>query len=169
MKTLTTPMQAAVSARITRPLHFVQIDASPVLRFCTLSDTSWAGYTWSRRDMQISGLGGSGSPQIVFADPDGVIAAAALSGLLDDKPITLWAGDATATAAGDPVQSFTGAIDSFAIDPAAGRTTITLAAAPPATLFAPRLFYGPGMGMNTMIPAGTILKVGDKVYTVERL
>ena len=167
MRTLTPAMQAATAARITRPLHLVQLDSTPPLRFCTLQTLTLMGASWQEAGLQINGLGGDGAPSLVFTDPDGAIAAAVLQGLLDDVPVTVWAGDAAALADTDPVIVWQGATDGASIDPA-GRVTLNLSSAPSVALYAPRLFYGPALGMNTMIPAGAVVKVGDKTYTVER-
>ena len=167
MRTLTPAMQAATAARITRPLHLVQLDSTPPLRFCTLQTLTHMGASWQEAGLQINGLGGDGAPSLVFTDPDGAIAAAVLQGLLDDVPVTVWAGDAAALADTDPVIVWQGATDGASIDPA-GRVTLNLSSAPSVALYAPRLFYGPALGMNTMIPAGAVVKVGDKTYTVER-
>ena len=168
MRTLTPAMQAATEARITRPLHLVRIDSTPVLRFCTLATLTLMGESWQTAGLQITGLGGDGSPTLVFTDPDGAIATAVLQGLLDDVPVTIWSGDAQALADADPVIQWQGATDGASIDPASSRVSISLSAAPSAALYAPRLLYGPAMGMHTMIPAGAVIKVGDKTYTVER-
>ena len=179
MRTLTPAMQAATAARITRPLHLVQLDSTPPLRFCTLQTLTLMGASWQEAGLQINGLGGDGAPSLVFTDPDGAIATAVLQGLLDDVPVTVWAGDAAALADTDPVIVWQGATDGASIDPAgratdgasidpAGRVTLNLSSAPSIALYAPRLFYGPALGMNTMIPAGAVVKVGDKTYTVER-
>ena len=167
MLTLTPAMQAATTARITRPLHLVRIDATPPLRFCTLQTLTLMGESWQEAGLQISGLGGDGAPSLVFTDPDSAIATAVLQGLLDDAAVTLWAGDAAALADTDPVIVWQGATDGASIDPA-GRVTLNLSTATAATLYAPRLLYGPALGMNTMIPAGAVIKVGDNTYTVER-
>lgn len=167
MRTLTPAMQAATAARITRPLHLVQLDSTPPLRFCTLQTLTLMGASWQEAGLQINGLGGDGAPSLVFTDPDGAIATAVLQGLLDDVPVTVWAGDAAALADTDPVIVWQGATDGASIDPA-GRVTLNLSSAPSIALYAPRLFYGPALGMNTMIPAGAVVKVGDKTYTVER-
>lgn len=161
-------MQAATAARITRPLHLVQIDASPVLRFCTLQAITLGGYTWQAATLQITGLAGEGSPSLVFADPDSAIATAVLQGLLDDVAVRIWTADAAALADADVVLQWQGATDGASIDPETGRVTLGLTLATAAALYAPRLLYGPAMGMNTMIPAGAVIKVGDKTYTVER-
>jgi len=160
-------MQAATAARITRPLHLVRIDATPVLRFCTHHTLTIMGAAWQALDMQISGLAGNTAPSPSVNAPDGPLATAVLQGLLDDVPVTIWTGDAAALADADPVIQWQGATDGATIDPA-GRVTLNLSAAPAAALYAPRLFYGPAMGMNTMIPAGAVIRVGDKTYTVER-
>jgi len=91
-----------------------------------------------------------------------------LQGLLDDVPVSIWTADAAALADADPVLQWQGATDGARIDPESGRVTIGLTLAAAAALHAPRLLYGPAMGMNTMIPAGAVIKVGDKTYTVER-
>ena len=96
MRTLTPAMQAATAARITRPLHLVQLDSTPPLRFCTLQTLTLMGASWQEAGLQINGLGGDGAPSLVFTDPDGAIATAVLQGLLDDVPVTVWAGDAAA-------------------------------------------------------------------------
>ena len=167
MRTLTPAMQAATAARITRPLHLVQLDSTPPLRFCTLQTLTLMGASWQEAGLQINGLGGDGAPALVFTDPDGALATAVLQGLLDDVPVTVWAGDAAALADTYPVIVWQGATDGASIDPA-GRVTLNLSSAPSIALYAPRLFYGPALGMNTMIPAGAVVKVGDKTYTVER-
>jgi len=168
MRTLTPSMQAATAARVTRPFHLVRFDASPPLRFCTLQNLTILGADWLQVDMQISGLAGSGTPSIAFGDPDGAMATAVLQGLLDDVPVTIWTGDAAALADADPVIQWQGATDGASIDPASGRVSVSLSVAPSAALYAPRLLYGPSMGMGTMIPAGAVIRVGDKTYTVER-
>ena len=167
MLTLTPAMQAATAARITQPLLLVHIASVPPLRFCSLGTLALMGHTWQEAGLQITGLGGDGVPSLVFTDPDGALATAVLQGLLDDVPVTLWAADAAALADADPVAVWQGATDGATIDPA-GRVTLNLSTATAATLYAPRLLYGPALGMNTMIPAGAVIKVGDKTYTVER-
>lgn len=168
MLTLTPALQAATAARITQPLHLIQIDAAPVLRFCTLQTVALNGHAWQGTPLQINGLGGEGGPSLVFNDPDTAIATAVLQGLLDDVPVSIWTADAAALADADPVLQWQGATDGARIDPESGRVTIGLTLAAAAALHAPRLLYGPAMGMNTMIPAGAVIKVGDKTYTVER-
>lgn len=167
MRTLTPAMQAATAARITQPLQLVHIASTTPLRLCSLATLTLMGHTWQEAGLQITGLGGDAAPSLVFTDPDGAIATAVLQGLLDDVPVTLWAADAAALADADPVAVWQGATDGATIDPA-GRVTLGLTTATAAALYAPRLLYGPALGMNTMIPAGAVIKVGDKTYTVER-
>lgn len=172
-RSISVSMNSAVSAKSTRPGYFIEIEGvTATYRWCTRSDTSWNGQVWAGQDISITGVGSSGNgtsePTLNIKDMSGAATVLALSGEFKDANVRIWNMDAGATDTNDPVFVFSGSVNSVKGDVPNNALTITLAIAKASALFSPRMTYGPGIGMNTTIPRGTILRIGNKEYKVER-
>lgn len=171
MITLTSAAQAALTERVTCPIYLVEIDFDPTSRLSTHGDVSWNGEAWSgAQSLKVSGLtadgSGSGRATVLIGNADLAMGALVLNQGAADKAITIWGGDADALAAADPVLLFSGVIASAEVSEAA--VTFQCAAAGTRTQMSPRRYIGPSAGFNSLIPAGTKIRFGTSVYTLER-
>lgn len=171
MLTLSAAAEAAMAARVTKPLYLVEIDFDPVSRFSTFGDVAWNGLDWSgARSVEVSGLSQSGngiqSGTVTLGNVDLLIGALVLTQGVASRGVRIWGGDVAALAVGDPVMVFDGVISTPEVD--MQRVTLTLTTEGVRTRMSPRRFIGPSAGFSSLIPAGTQIKFGTTVYTLER-
>lgn len=171
-KQLSAQMGSAVNSRVTRPGYFILIEGSTTFRWCTRGSTSWNGFSWAQHPVKVMGAGSSGngvgSPSLEITDMSGATTGSALAGDFKDAKVHIWIMDGGALGNTDPVLTFSGAVSSVRGIGAEMTVTLGLAVAKVSALFSPRLTYGPSIGANSLVPRGTVIKVGTKEYTVER-
>lgn len=169
--TLSSPMQAAVSAMGTAPGWLVQIGTAT--RISSFGDVTAMGLAFVGAGFEISGLGMGGNlatgGRIAIFDGDGSWNASHLLGDLSGVDCLVWVADRSALAVADPVLVFAGSLDKSRANYMRDVTTVTvdLVPAQPGRLKTPRLKIGPDTGVTTRIPAGTVMRVGNTIITVE--
>lgn len=171
MITLTSAAQAALTARVTAPIHLIEIGFEPVSRFSTYGDVSWNGESWSgARSVKVSGLSADGSAAsratVTLGNLDLILSALVLNQGVVDRYVRIWGGSAAALAAADPVLQFSGTISYPDISDT--HVILNCTSAGVRTQLSPRRFIGPSAGFNTLIPAGTKIKFGTETYVLER-
>lgn len=171
MRSLTTAAQSAVAGPTTRPLYFVEISLSPVMRYCTYDAVSWAGNVWSGDvpiEVNISGVDGSGrqSASIEIGNETGAIGAILLGQIVSDKRVRIWSADASALSDTDPVLVFDGVISSSEVSAESAR--ISLVSQGSRTIMVPRRYIDKAGGFSVLLPAGTKIQVGGETVILER-
>lgn len=171
MRTLSSAAQTAMAARVTRPIYLVEIAFAPVSRLSTAGDVTWNSLAWSGAQwVEVSGLSSDGSgvqrAQLAIGNVDLVFGSLVLGQGVADRAVTIWGGDAAALATGDPVLVFVGAIASAEVSEQ--RVTLALSSIGARTQFSPRRFINASAGFNTLIAAGTQIRMGTQTYILER-
>jgi len=168
VKSLSGALSAALNAPVQQPAILVQAGFSTVRRWSSFSTVTWNGQTWTLEDMavqdlQIDALRVRGT--LVLGNADDAAAALVLAESPADVPITIWGYDAAATALSDVVHLCDAVGAGVSIDER--RVSIGLRS-PSEFLMSPRTFVGPAAGFNTLLPAGTVLKINGADYRLER-
>lgn len=164
--TLSAAMTAANANTITQPGWLLEIGGT--MRVCSRGDLTIMGALWVGADLSIQGLGAGGNlasgGRVTLGDADNAWITLMLSDELADATARVWYIDGDATADEDPDLRFEGVLDAVEADPERAIVTATLAL--PTSI--PWPYYGPALGMNQMIPEGTVMRIGADSYTVER-
>lgn len=164
MRALSTATATATAATITTPAYLVEIAWSSIVRLSSRGDQSWGGLAWTGGRLgKVDGRDG-GSVEVINSDL--AYSALVLNEGIADVGVRVWAFYGDNPAASDPVLVFDGVGDGA--DIGADRVKISLASDGARTLYSPRRFVGPSIGLNHLRPAGTRISFGGEVYTLER-
>lgn len=168
MRSLSVALSSALGAPVQQPALLVELGYTSPARFSSFGTIVWNGVTWTREDVAVEDLVVRAlqvQGTLVIGNNDGAAGTQALAAGLVDRSIRLWAYDAAATAAADVV---------WLADAAAGVTEISprqlrIQLRHPCELVtAPRTFVGPAAGFNTLLPAGTVLRINGQDVRLER-
>lgn len=166
MKTLSSPMQTATAALVTRPGHLVEISFASVARLSSIGDVTWDGYPWSAgRQVQAAGVSMRGGRLVIGNTDDAYTALVQVEGVAGRR-IRVWAADASALASGDPELIFDGVGDASEIGPDV--VTINLVIEAAETAESPRRYADQSAGFNHLTPAETGITVGSTRFTLTR-
>lgn len=170
-RTVSLAAQTALAATITRPISLIEIELSITVRLSSYGSVTWNALAWTgSQRVSVSGLaadgGGKQSGRIEIGNEDLLFGALLLNQSAVDKPVKIWQGDAGALGDNDLTLVFDGVISSFQVSPES--VVIDLTAQGARTLFSPRRFIGASAGFNALLPAGTVIRIGNQIYTLER-
>ncbi|MEG1971121.1 MAG: hypothetical protein RR101_13505 [Burkholderiaceae bacterium] len=168
MRTLTAALTSALGAPVTRPAFLVQIDFSTPRRWSTWANVMRGADWFYASDVRIEGLqveAGRVRGSLVVGNLDNVIGALVLNEGVSDRRIRVWGDDAGADTAADLVLLADAVGGAAQIAPA--QVAIALRANTE-FLVAPRLLVGPAAGINTLVPAGAVIKIAGVEYRLER-
>lgn len=159
--------RAEASGRVvTRPGYLVEIGFESPVRLSNIGDVTWGGHAWlGSRALSVRGLSATGGT-ITVSNLDDTLGALVLNDGISDRPIKVWSADAEALGEDDPVLEFNGVGNSAQVTTREVQISLTLHRV--ASNWSPRRFIGPGIGLNTMIPSGTVIKIGNDKFTIER-
>lgn len=167
MRSISAALSAALGAPVQTPALLVEMAFSPVKRWSSYANLSWAGETWSQEDVLVEGLQVGAltvSGTLVLGNGDGAAAALVLGQGVQDRAVRLWGYDAAATASGDVVWLADAVAGSAQIGmdavriPLRHRCEFTLA---------PRTFVSDA-DFGPLLPAGTVLKINGKDLVLNR-
>lgn len=162
----TAALIAAQAALFTQPGWLLAV--GELNRWCSRGDLTILGTPWLGADFSLQGLGAGGNlaagGQVTWFDPDDALVTLVLADQLADAPARVWLYDAAALDDADPMEVFSGVLDAVDYDPARREITATLSL----PIRQPWPHYGPALGMNHAMPAGTQLRVGADTWVVER-
>ena len=162
---------AAVTFAATRPGWLVQIGTST--RLSSFGTTNMLGQDWTGTGFAVSGIRAAGNlnetgGQVVLDDADLAWTASHLLGGLSGVDCSIWfvanADDMVTT---PPRKVFVGHLDNSRAAPMRAIVTAQLVPTRPGLLKTPRLTMGPETGMTRAVPAGTVMRFGTAVITVE--
>lgn len=167
MKALSAALSTALGAPVQRPALLVELAFSPVKRWSSYSDLTWAGVNWTKEDvtlesLQVGALSLTGALRI--GNGDGAIAALVRAQGVQDRSVRIWGYDAGATAAGDVVWLADGICGAAQIGADAVRIELRH---PCEYTLSPRTFVTDG-DFAPLLPAGTVLKINGQAYTLAR-
>lgn len=159
-----------MSVTATAPGWLVQIGAST--RLATFGDGTAMGLPFVGSAFKIEGLSAAGNldesgARIIFDDADGAWNASHLLGELSGVAVIVWAADAGNLGVGGPTHVFSGQLDNSRAQPQRATVTAELVPAQPGLLRTPRKTIGPDTGITHTLPAGTVLRLGSAVITIE--
>jgi hypothetical protein len=165
---LSAALESAYGAAVQKPAWLVYIGWAVPYRASSWANTSYAGQTWSARDVDVSGLTVNGAQvdgSLVIGNADDEIAALLLVNRIAGTPVRIYGYDAAATAAdADFIQVIEAVGGDAEITPE--RATIRLRNAT-ASLFTPRT-YVTATTFGPLISAGTRLRLNGQNYVVTR-
>jgi hypothetical protein len=167
MKSLSAALSAALGAPVQQPAVLVELAFSPVKRWSSHADLTWAGENWTKEDvtvesLQVEALALSGVLRL--GNGDGAMAALVLGQGVQDRAVRIWGYDAGATASGDVVWLADGVCAAAQIATDAVRLSLRH---PADYTQAPRTFVSTA-GFSPLLPAGTVLKINGQTYTLAR-
>lgn len=116
MRTLTANAQTAIEADVTRPRYLIEIGFDPVLRYSTIGEVDWDGYTWIPNGAQVSGLrtspDGTSTGRLILPNQDRAFGAMVIAQRVRNRSCRVWMlyGEAP-FAEDDAVQVFDGFMD----------------------------------------------------------
>lgn len=170
MRTLSAPTATATAKPISLPGYLMQLGFSLVLRYSSRGDVTWNGFNWIGANLKVGQLqeaaDGSASLSVVIGNSDRAFGAVCLNEAPQEKAVTVWGFYDGALAAGDPVQIFTGAIESCDITEAA--VTLQLSSVNQRTLILPRRRISAATGFNHLLPAGRVIEFDGVRYEISR-
>lgn len=157
---------AEAGAGAAQPAYYLRIDwATTSSLLCSHSSQSWNGSTWTGAAFSVTFDGGGRPSSITLVDPDAAYRTLVLGGGISDRRVRLWKGYVGAAAIDDPVALFDGFADGADIRD--GKVTISCDYPTTAAAFTPRLRIGPQCGINFFAPAGTTIRWGATILTLE--
>ena len=167
MRTLSPALIAELGLTITRPGYLVSIAFDTPLYLSTLGDVTWGGHTWLSSDVDVGKLTrGSSAAQVAgisLGNLDALYSAIVLNGGVADRAVAVYAVYAGAPA--DAVLEFSGVGDDVEVG---DRVNISLVSRSTQEIFAPRRRIGPATGFSILLPAGTLIPMGNTTYVLER-
>ncbi|HRZ02389.1 MAG TPA: hypothetical protein P5024_12590 [Burkholderiaceae bacterium] len=168
MRTPSSALAAALGAPVQRPAFLVEIGFATPWRASTYATVSFNALQWTAADVRLQALAfdvGRARGTIVVGNHDGAMAALVLAEGISDKVIKIWGYDAAATATADFVQLGEARGGAAQITPTAVAIGLR---GPGEYLTCPRTLVGPAAGVNTLLPAGVVLRIADNEYRLER-
>jgi hypothetical protein len=169
MRTLSAAMLAEFSLDVQRPGYLIQIGFSTPVRWSTFGDVAWNGFDWLSYDVKVSGLAqdmnGVNSCTLEIGNTDLAAGALALGEGFAKKPMIVWAVYAGATATADVVEVFNGDGDRAKVSP---DKVIVQTTRGQRTMFSPRRFINPGIGLSYLQPEGFRIPWGSTVFVLSR-
>lgn len=167
MKSLSSALSAALGAPVQRPAVLIELAFSPVKRWSSYADLTWAGQSWTQEDVSVEGLQVEAlalSGTLRLGNGDGAMASLVLAQGVQDRAVRIWGYDAAATATGDVVWLADGVCTAARI----GLDAVTVELRHPAEYtLAPRTFVT-AAAFAPLLPAGTVLKINGQSLTLER-
>lgn len=170
MRTLSAALLTELGLSVTRPGFLVSLGFSTTLYLSTMGFIAWNGQSWAVANIRISGISQDGSgvarAQIDLGNTDNAYGALVLNEGASEIPVSVWACYAGATAAGDPVQVFSGVTDGADIDERSVKLAVVSQSN--STLFSPRVFVNRAAGFNFLQPVGTKIFANGQTFVLER-
>lgn len=167
MKTLSAALASALGGPVQRPAALVELAFSPVKRWSTFANLTWAGVDWVKEDVQLEDLqvgALSLTGTLRLGNGDGAAVALVRGQGVQDRGVRIWGYDAGATASGDVVWLADGICASAQI----GVDAVRIALRHPCDYtLAPRTFVADAE-FGPLLPAGTVLKINGQAYTLAR-
>lgn len=167
-RVISTALQAEFDKQITRVGYLVQVNVSPVLRWCNVGSVSWSGFTWNAYDFDLRGVGGStervAQPTLKVQNLDSAAAQVFMTADMSTLTLDVYQIAPSATAAGDAVRVgkyFVGYCE-------IGTDALDVRLVPEVLLdaFSPRRKIDSGAGFKYALPEGTQIAWGNEVYFV---
>jgi hypothetical protein len=168
MRTLSSSMATAVAAPVTRPGVLVSIAFSTTQRYSSAGTISWNGFTWTTANVKLENLAVDAlqlSGTLVIGNHDDAIGALILAQGIQDKAITLYGIDATATATADVVWLATAVGASCELNEFEARIGLRHRSE---FVASPRTYVNAAAGFNQLLPAGTTLRINGIDMKLER-
>lgn len=168
MRSLSAALSTALGAPVQQPALLVEIGYATPARYSSFATITWNGLTWTREDVAVEDLVVRAlqvQGTLVIGNNDNAAGTAALAAGLVDRSIRLWGYDAAATATADVVWLADAVAGVTEISPRALRIQLRH---PCELVTSPRTFVGPAAGFNTLLPAGTVLRINGLDVRLER-
>lgn len=170
MRSISTATATAAAQTISQPGLLVQIGFSFPLYYSSRGDVTFNGHTFIAANVKAGQLqeqpNGATTLSLIVGNSDLAFGAVCLNEAPQEKPVTVWAFYEGATASGDPVQIFTGVIESCDITEAS--VTLQLSSLNQRTLFIPRRRITADTGFNHLLPAGRVIEFDGVRYEISR-
>lgn len=168
MRTLSSPLSAAVAAPVQRPALLVSMAFATTQRWSSGATLSWSSQTWTAADVRVEGLVVDAlrvSGTLIIGNLDDAIGALILSEGVQDKVITIYGYDAAATASGDVVWLASAVGASAQVSHREARITLRHKSE---FVASPRTYVNATAGFTQLLPAGTVLRINGIDMKLER-
>jgi len=167
MRTLSGTLIAELGLTVTNPGYLVSMDFNTPRYWSTLGDVTWGGHDWVATDVKVGelsrDLSANKTANISLANYDGVMGTLVDTEKVGDRAVLIYA-----VYAGAPTEAqleFGGVGDAAEID---ARVSISFVGQSTARAFSPRRRIGPATGFTVLMPAGSVLTIGNEKYVLER-
>lgn len=168
MKSLATALAAALAAPVQRPALLVEIAFAGMVRWTSAGETTWNGYTWLARGLQLENLQ-TGPLQVsgtlAISNADDEAGTLVLSQGVQDRVIRLWGYDAAATGASDVVWLADAVAAGGQVTPSEVRIALRHKAD---LLESPQTYVTAAAGFTQLLPGGTVLRIAGVDMRLER-
>jgi hypothetical protein len=169
MKTISSPLAAALAAPVQQPAWLVEMHFGTVQRWSSMATVTWNGHTWARRDMRVDGLnvqpfkvGGS----LVLGNEDDGIGTLLLTEGAQDRRIVVYGYDAGGLTGTADVVWLCDAVGSAA---QLSETEARIALRHRSEFVqSPRTYVAPAAGFTQLLPADTVLRINGIDMRLER-
>lgn len=167
-RTISTALQAEFNKTVTRVGYLVQVNVSPVLRWCNVGSVSWSGFTWNAYEFELRGAGSSTDrvvqPSLKVQNLDSAAAAVIADANMSTLTLDVWQAAPSALGASDPVRIgkyFVGSVE-------IGLDSLDMRLIPEAMVdaYSPRRRIDAANGLAYALPEGTQIAWGNEVYFV---
>lgn len=166
MRTLSPELLAELALPVTAPGYLVRIAFAIPVYLSTLGDIEWDGNTWLAADVRVAGLSIGERPgqraRLSIGNADRVMGALVLGEGVAERAIDIWA---VWSGVVEPIHLFSGVGDEAQV---AERVDIALVGEHQRTAFLPRRFINAASGFRTLLPAGTVVRIGQQTIRLER-
>lgn len=170
MKTVSSSLQAKLGAVVTQPGYLVELQFSTLIRYSSRGDVTWNGNIFANYDVkvdsrQINAKGGA-ECRISIGNSDLTFSALMLNEDPQDKPVRVWKFYEGATFVADPIEVFSGVVDS--VDFAHDAVSLNLSQGNAGTMFIPKGRITREAGFLRLSPAGRIIQFAGQKFKLER-
>lgn len=168
MRSLSAALQAAHGAAVQKPAWLIEVSFPTALRISSFGDLTAMSQSWTGYDVDVSRVlvdALSVRGELVIGNADDLIGALLLLNGVADRRIRIWGYDAGATADADFELLADCVGGAASLDHQRARITLRDSTA---YVSSPRTFVTAAAGFTHLLPAGSTIKVGGAVVTLER-
>lgn len=167
-RTISTALQAEFNKTVTRVGYLVQVNVSPVVRWCNVGTVSWNSNTWSAFDFEVQGFTASADavaqPTLNVQNLDSSAASTFLNANMSTLSIDVYQVAPSALAVGDVVRLGKFFVSSCEIS--LDKAQLRLIPEVLMDAFSPRRKIDAGSGFNFALADGTQIYWNGETYLV---
>lgn len=167
-RTISTALQAELDKTVTRIGYLLELNTSPVLRWCNLGEVTWDSVVWVPYDFELSGVGsaddGPSRASLKVQNLDSAAAAALLDADMAALVLDVWQVAPAATGASDVIRLGRYLVDDLEIS--TDKLELRLLPEGSVDAFSPRKRIDPSNGFNYALAPGVTIAWESEIYVV---